>query len=105
MRGEGDAPLPWPPVLTSDDEINAWIHDTDQNRSLAGVLAEHEDTFGRLRTAVAEMPAELLTDPGAVPWMEGRTIGDAIVSGDYFGHLHEEHEPDIRAWLDGQSPS
>ena len=26
-------------------------------------------------------------------------LGEAITSGEFFGHLHEEHEADIRRWL------
>jgi hypothetical protein len=105
VRGEGDAPFPWPPVLTTDDEINAWIHDTDRNLSLADVLAQHDDTYRRLRSVVAEMPDQLLSDPAAFPWMEGSSLGETIVSGRYFAHLHEEHEPGLRAWMGEEPPS
>ena len=37
---------------------------------------------------------DLLT-PGRFDWMEDK----ALIDGDFFGHLHEEHEPSIRAWL------
>lgn len=108
LRGEADAPTPWPSDLATDDEshdeisaINAWIYDRERNRSLADVLAEAEATFPRLRAAVAALAEDELRDPARFPWLEGQALGDAIVSGDYFGHLHEEHEPDVRAWLAG----
>jgi hypothetical protein len=31
-----------------------------------------------------------------VPW-----IGEAQVDVDFTGHLHDEHVPAVRAWLDG----
>lgn len=102
-RGEADAPFPWPPVLTTDDDINDWLRDTAARQSLAEVLAEHETTFGRLRAVIEEMPDDVLADPGSFPWMEGDAVGEAIVSGRFFAHLHEEHEPAVRAWLEGTS--
>jgi hypothetical protein len=26
-------------------------------------------------------------------------LGRGLVDRSFFGHLHEEHEPDVRAWL------
>jgi hypothetical protein len=101
LRGEGDAPLPWPSVLGTDDEINQWIYDTDKDRPLADVLSGFDATFARLRAVVEEMPEEMLTDPNAFPWMEGESLGSALVSGVYFDHWRGEHEPTVRAWLDG----
>jgi hypothetical protein len=100
LRGESDAPFPWPPVLTTDDEINSWIHDTYKDKPLAEVLSDHNATWDRLRTVIQEMPEELLTDPDGFPWMEGEAVGETLASGLFFGHLHEEHEPAVREWLD-----
>ena len=41
------------------------------------------------------MPEADVTTPGRFDWMEGQ----ALVDADFFGHLHEEHEPSIRDWL------
>ncbi len=103
VRGEADAPFPWPTVLTADDEINAWLRDSSARRSVAEVLAEHDATFVRLRAVIEEMPDDVLADPGSFPWLEGDTVGDAIVAGRYFDHWHDEHELGVRAWLEGTS--
>lgn len=103
LRGEGDAPFPWPTVLATDDEINNWLRQTDQTRPIAEVLADHEATWTRLFSVIEEMPDDVLADPGSFPWLEGDTVGDAIVSGRYFAHLHEEHEPGVQAWLNRPS--
>jgi hypothetical protein len=34
-----------------------------------------------------------------MPGLEGQALADA----DFFGHVHDEHEPSIRAWLDGEA--
>jgi len=45
------------------------------------------------------LPDEALEDPHFFPWLEGNALGSEIVNGQFFAHLHEEHEPDIRRWL------
>ncbi|MDP9366554.1 MAG: ClbS/DfsB family four-helix bundle protein [Chloroflexota bacterium] len=103
QRGETDAPPPWPAALSTDDEINAWIHRREHDRPLAAVLADADATFARLRASVDALSEAELNDAGRFAWMEGHSLGPAILSGDFFGHLHEEHEPDVRAWLDRRS--
>lgn len=90
-----EPPPPWPAGLTGDDEINDWIHERNRNRPLRDVLHDADESYGRLEAAIAALPEEDVTTPGRFPWMGG----EALVAGDFFGHLHEEHEPDIRAWL------
>ena len=42
------------------------------------------------------MPEALLSDPAAFPWLDG-----PLTDADFTSHLHEEHVPAVRAWLDG----
>ncbi|HEX8036254.1 MAG TPA: maleylpyruvate isomerase N-terminal domain-containing protein [Ktedonobacterales bacterium] len=90
-----EPPTPWPSNLTDDDEINAWIYEQNRVRALRDVLADYDAHFGRLAAAIAALPDEDVTTPGRFEWMEGGALAEA----DLFGHLHEEHEPSIRAWL------
>jgi hypothetical protein len=92
------APL-WPAALQTDDEINAWIHELNQERLLGEVIAESRESYARLAEIVQKLPEEALSDPNYFPWTEGSALGEAIVNGTFFGHLHEEHEPDLRRWL------
>ena len=80
-----EPPTPWPGHLTGDDAINAWSYERNRDRPLREVLA----------AAVAALPDEDLTAPGHFAWLEG----ESLVAADFFGHLHEEYEPSIRAWL------
>ena len=90
-----EPPTPWPGHLTEDDEVNEWIYEQNRDRPLREVLAEADASYQRLAAAAAALPEEDLTTPGRFAWMEGKPLAD----GDFFGHLHEEHDPDIRAWL------
>jgi hypothetical protein len=98
-NGQPEPPPPWPADRVTDDEINAWIHERNQDRLLGQVVGESRESYARLAEIVQMLPDDALTDPDRFPWLEGEALGPAIVSGDYFGHLHEEHEPDIRRWL------
>ena len=98
-RGQPEPPPPWPANLTTDDEINDWIHERNQDRLLGEVVAESRESYARLAEIVQMLPDEALADPARFRWMEGEALGPAIASGSFFSHLHEEHEPEIREWL------
>lgn len=90
-----EPPTSWPSNLTDDDEINAWFYEQNRDRPLGDVLADYDAHFGRLATAIAALPDEDITTPGRFDWVGGEALADV----DFFDHLHEEHEPSIRAWL------
>jgi hypothetical protein len=88
-------PTPWPAELDTDDEINAWIYAKSSDRSLADVLQDSRDVFAQLVETLDGFPEAELLDPERFPWLEGEPLTAAAL----FGHFHEEHEPDMRAWL------
>jgi uncharacterized protein (TIGR03083 family) len=95
VRGEPDPGPPWPPGLDDDDRINAWIREHDAGRTTNDLLADYDRSFDRLAAVFRDLPDEVLSDRNAFSWMEGT----APIDGDWFAHLHDEHEPSIRAWL------
>jgi len=111
--GQPEPPSPWPPELDGDDDgddddgvdaVNEWFQDRGAERSVAELLAVADASYGRLGAALAAIPVATLTDPLAIPWLDG----EAAVDVDWLGHLNDEHMPSIRAWLDGErgaSPS
>ena len=91
-----EAQLPWPAELDDDDEaVNQWLYERDRDRPLDDILIEADTSFERLASAIRALPEEDLITPGRFPWLGEETLADA----DFFGHLHEEHESDIRRWL------
>jgi len=88
----------WPTELDEDDEvdeINAWIYKANRDRPLADVLNDSREVFQQLVAEVSALSDEQLNDPQRFPWLEGERLTGAFI----FGHFHEEHEPDMRAWL------
>jgi hypothetical protein len=96
LRHEPAPPPPWPPQLQTDDEINAWIYEANRERSLAGVLQDSRAVFQQLMETLSAFPEAELLDPGRFEGLEGEPLTGAVL----FAHFHEEHEPDMRAWLE-----
>ncbi len=88
----------WPAELHEDDEINAWFHERDRDKSVRQTLAESRGVFEQLVSAIGKMPEDTLDHPERFPWMEGAPVTGAA----FFGHFHDEHEADMRAWLSRQ---
>ena len=90
---------PWPAELDErddDDEgINAWIHEQHAGRPPAELVAAYDASYDRLAAVLDSLPEDVLTDAQAVPW-----LGAALADVDFTGHLHDEHVPGVRAWLD-----
>jgi hypothetical protein len=98
LRHEPAPPPFWPSHLQTDDEINAWIYAANRDRPLADVLRESRDVFQQLVETLDAFPEADLHDPTRFPWLEG---GDLSLTGAvFFAHFHEEHESDMRAWLE-----
>jgi hypothetical protein len=94
-----EQPMPWPATLIEDDDINAWIYAQNRDRPLRDVLADAEASYARVAAAIAALPEEDVTTPGRFSWLEGQAL---VRMADFPGHLAEEHEPNVRAWLAGQ---
>ncbi len=96
LNHEPDFPPPWPSELQEDDEINAWIYASNRDRPLADVLSDSREVFQQLVDAIDAFSDDELQDPQRIEWLEGEPLSGKFV----FSHFHEEHEPDMRAWLD-----
>jgi len=85
LQQEPNPVPPWPPELEDDDEINAWIYAAYRDRSLAEVLHEDRAVFQQLADTLSAFPEGALLDRGYFD--------------QDFDHFHDDHEPDMRAWL------
>ncbi len=95
-RGESD-PIPFEPDTDEEvDAANVTIREEHAGRPAAELVDAYTDSYDRLIRALDALPESSLTDPKAFPWLEG----NALIDIPFTGHLHEEHVPDVRAWLD-----
>ena len=104
-RDEAPPPAAWPADLSDETDegveaINRWIYERNRDRPGDDILAESREQFRRMRAAVEAISEDTLVTPGRFPWLDGEPLS-AVLEGS-FGHLHEEHEPAIRAWLTEQ---
>ncbi len=101
-RDAAPPPSPWPDDLSDETDegveaINRWIYERNRDRPAADILAESREQFQRMRAAVEAVPEYDLVMGGRFPWLGGEPLS-AVLEGS-FDHLHEEHEPALRAWL------
>jgi hypothetical protein len=96
--GQPEPAHDWPVDLHEDDEINAWFHQRDRGQSVRETIAESRRVFEQLVSAIEKLPEDTLDHPERLPWMEGAPLTGAA----FFGHFHDEHEADMRAWVSRQ---
>ena len=102
QRGESEPSPPWPAHLQTDDEINAWIYESNRGRSLGEVLERSRQVIQQLLDILADLPEDVRIEQvhqGArvyyLVWLGGQHFQPA----EFFDHFHDDHEPDVRAWL------
>jgi hypothetical protein len=108
QSGQLEPTPPWPADLQEEDDINEWIYDSNAGKSLKDVLAEADQTLQELFSTVQAFPEELqieqLHQRGRVfrfVWLQEHRL----VPGEFFDHFHDDHEPNLRAWLAGDRES
>lgn len=99
QRGEPEPPPPWGTQLQTEDEINAWIYETNRGRSVQEVLGETDQVFQQLIAAIHALPDdfrfEYIEPKFNLVW-----VGDKrFAIGEFFHHFEDDHESDVRAWL------
>jgi len=96
QRGEPEPPPPWPAHLQTEDEINAWIYESNHGRSVREVLDETHHVFQQLLAVIEGLPDDILIEPAYHIVHLG---GQRFSASEFFDHFHDDHEPDVRAWL------
>ena len=96
LRGEPEPPPPWPAHLQTDDDINAWIYESNRGRSLHEILDETQQVFQQLLTVIEGLPDEVRIEPEwRLVWVDNHRFP----AGEFFDHFHDDHEPDVQSWL------
>lgn len=96
QRGEPEPPPPWPTHLQTEDEINAWIYESNRERSVREVLHESRQVFQQLLVVIEGLPDDVRIEPEwHLVWLNGKRFS----ASEFFDHFRDDHEPDVRAWL------
>jgi hypothetical protein len=100
VLGQPEPPPPWPVHLQAEDDINAWIYTANHGRALREVLDETRQVNQQIRTVIAGLPndarIERVEPSYYLVW-----VGDQRFEvGEFYDHFYDEHEADVRAWLE-----
>lgn len=79
--------------------INDWIYEQNRTRTYDQVLARSSLQWTTIQAAVDLMPDDLLQRHDAIALLDDESIAASLLNPDFFSHLREEHEPDIREWI------
>jgi hypothetical protein len=80
--------------------INQWEYYTNRDRSPADILRDHREVWDQFEAGLQAFSEQELIEPGRFPWLKEEALGPSALE-DFLKHLHEEHEPEIQAWLAG----
>lgn len=102
QRGEPEPPPPWPAHLQTDDEINAWMYESNRGRSVREVLDRSHQLFQQFLAVIEGLPEDVRIEEVHrgervyyLVWLGEKRFP----VGEFFDHFHDDHEPDMRAWL------
>ena len=96
QRHEPEPPPHWPAHLQTEDEINAWLYESNRGRTVREVLDESHQVFQQLLAVIEGLPDEVRIEPAwRLVWLDDKRFP----AGEFFDHFHDDHEPDVRAWL------
>ncbi len=79
------------------EQINAWIHETNLDRSWSDVYRDWKDGFRRFLQLAEALPEEALMQPARYPWLKDARLS-AVLAGSY-EHHHDEHYEPLTDWL------
>jgi hypothetical protein len=101
QRGLAEPPPPWPAHLKTEDEINAWIYESNQGRPVREVLDESHQAFQHLLAVIEGLPDDVRIDEVREDHAFYLVrVGDKrFLAGEFFDHFRDDHEPDVQAWL------
>jgi hypothetical protein len=99
-KGEPQPLPPWPADLENDADINAWLYETNRRRSLRDVLDESRLVIQQLLAVIASLPDDVRIEKIEPVYYLVWIGGQRFEAGEFFDHFHDDHEPDVRAWIE-----
>lgn len=98
--GQPEPPPLWPAELKAEEDINAWIYETNRKRPARQVLDDAESVHAQLLATLQALPddcrIEVIEAKFPVVWVGGQRFA----VGEFFHHFYDDHAADVRAWLE-----
>jgi hypothetical protein len=99
QRGESEPTPPWPVHIQGEDDINAWIYESNRGRSVQEVLDEAQKSYQQLREVIDALPDDVRIER-VEPVYHLVWVGDQrFLVDEFFRHFYDVHDQDVRAWL------
>ncbi len=78
------------------------IYESNRDRPLRDVLDESQQVFQQLLTIVEALPEDVPIDTvqqGGRAYYLVDLNGQRVQPGEFFDHFHDDHAPDVHAWV------
>ncbi len=99
MNGESEPLPPWLEELKSEDEINAWIYETNRKKDLGQVLEDARQVHEKMRNAISNLPDDIRIETIDSKFHVVHINDQRFAVGEFFHHFYDDHQADVRTWL------
>ncbi len=99
MNGELEPPSPWPEERKSEDDINAWIYETNRKKELGQVLEDARQVHEKMRDAINNLPDDIRVETIDSKFHVVYLNDQRFAVGEFFHHFYDDHQHDVHAWL------
>jgi hypothetical protein len=99
MNGLPEPPPPWSKELKSEDEINAWIYETNRKKDVGQVLEDARQVYEQMYDAIQKLPDDVRVETIDSKFHVVYINDQRFAVGEFFHHFYDDHQSDVRAWL------
>ncbi|MFN8400328.1 MAG: ClbS/DfsB family four-helix bundle protein [Anaerolineales bacterium] len=99
MNGELEPPPPWSKELKSEDDINAWIYETNHKKDLGQVLEDARQVHEKMRNAINNLPDDIRIETIDSKFHVVYINDQRFAVGEFFHHFYDDHQADVYTWL------
>lgn len=99
MNGESEPLPPWSEELKSEDDINAWIYETNRKKDVGQVLEDARQVHEKMRVAISNLPDDIRIETIDSKFHVVYINDQRFAVGEFFHHFYDDHQSDVRTWL------
>jgi hypothetical protein len=99
LNGGLEPPPPWSKELKSEDDINAWIYETNRKKDVKQVLEDARQVHEKMRNAINNLPDDIRIETIDSKFHVVYINDQRFAVGEFFHHFYDDHQSDVHAWL------